>query len=85
MEKGNSLIKDVRISVGSVTPTPQRMYDAEDFLKRKRPDEEMLKMASRKVSETMIQRAGVRPSTSYKAPVIEGLFLKGIKKALGEE
>jgi hypothetical protein len=42
-------------------------------------------MASRKVSEMMIQQAGVRPSTSYKAPVVEALFLRGIEKALGKE
>jgi CO/xanthine dehydrogenase FAD-binding subunit len=85
MEKRNSLIRDVRISVGSVTPTPQRMVEAEAFLKGKKPDKERLKMASRKVSEMMIQQAGVRPSTSYKAPVVEALFLRGIKKALGKE
>lgn len=85
MEKRSSLIKDVRISIGSVTPTPQRMVEAEAFLQGKKPDKERLKMASRKVSEMMIQRAGVRPSTSYKAPVVEALFLRGIKKALGKE
>jgi CO/xanthine dehydrogenase FAD-binding subunit len=85
MEKRNSLIRDVRISVGSVTPTPQRMVEAEAFLKGKKPDRERLKMASRKISEMMIQQAGVRPSTPYKAPVVEALFLRGVKKALGKE
>jgi CO/xanthine dehydrogenase FAD-binding subunit len=84
-EKRNSLIKDVRISVGSVTPTSQRMIEAEALLKGKKPDQERLKMASRKVSEVMIQQAGVRPSTPYKAPVVEALFLRGVKKALGKE
>jgi CO/xanthine dehydrogenase FAD-binding subunit len=85
MEKRSSLIKDVRISAGSVTPTPQRMVEAEAFLKGKKPDKERLKITSRKVSEAMIQRAGVRPSTPYKAPVVEALFLRGMKKALGKE
>jgi CO/xanthine dehydrogenase FAD-binding subunit len=85
VEKKSSLIKDVRISVGSVTPTPQRMVEAEALLKGKKPDKERLKITSRKVSEAMIQRAGVRPSTPYKAPVVEALFLRGMKKALGKE
>jgi CO/xanthine dehydrogenase FAD-binding subunit len=85
MEKKNSLIKDVRISVGSVTPTPQRMVEAEAFLMGKKPDKGRLELASRKVSEMIIQQAGVRPSTFYKGPVVEALFLRGIKKALGKE
>jgi CO/xanthine dehydrogenase FAD-binding subunit len=83
--KGNRQVKDVRISLGSVTPTPQRMSDVEALLKRKSPDEKMLKMASKKISEIMIQHAGVRPSTSYKAPVMEALFMRAFRKALGKE
>ena len=77
-------IEDIRISVGSVTPIPQRMSEAEAFLMGKSPDEEPLKRASLKVSETMIHRSGVRPSTSYKRPVVESLFVRAIKKALDE-
>jgi CO/xanthine dehydrogenase FAD-binding subunit len=75
-------IEDIRISVGSVTPIPQRMSEAEVFLKGKSPDEEALKRASLKVSETMIHRSGVRPSTSYKRPVVETLFIRAMRKAI---
>jgi CO/xanthine dehydrogenase FAD-binding subunit len=75
-------IEDIRISVGSVTPIPQRMSEAEVFLRGKSPDEEALKRASFKVSETMIHRSGVRPSTSYKRPVVEALFMRAMRKAL---
>jgi CO/xanthine dehydrogenase FAD-binding subunit len=75
-------IEDIRISVGSVTPIPQRMSEAEVFLRGKSPDEEALKRASFKVSETMIHRSGVRPSTSYKRPVVEALFIRAMRKAL---
>ena len=75
-------IEDIRISVGSVTPTPQRMSEAEAFLMGKSPDEEALKRASLKVSETMIHRSGVRPSTSYKRPVVGTLFMRAMRKAL---
>jgi CO/xanthine dehydrogenase FAD-binding subunit len=77
-------IKDIRIAVGSVTPIPQRMSEAEVFLKGKSPDEEALKRASLKVSETMIHRSGVRPSTSSQQPVVESLFIRAMKKALEE-
>jgi CO/xanthine dehydrogenase FAD-binding subunit len=77
-------IEDIRISLGSVTPTPQRMSEAEAFLKGKSPEEELLQKASFKISETMIQRSGIRPSTSYKRPVVEALFVRAMRQALEE-
>jgi CO/xanthine dehydrogenase FAD-binding subunit len=85
MVKGKRQINDIRISVGSVTPTPRRMSDVEAILKGQAPNDERLKMASKGVSETMIQYAGIRPSTSYKAPVVEALFMRAFRKALGKE
>ena len=82
MEKRKKRIEDIRIAAGSVTPTPQRFSEVEDFLRGKSPDEEILKKASIKISETMISRTGVRPSTSYKRPVIEALFIRGMREAL---
>ncbi len=82
MEKRKKRIKDIRIAAGSVTPTPQRFSGAEDFLRGKSPDEETLQRASLKISEAMINRTGIRPSTSYKHPVIEALFIRGMKKVL---
>ncbi len=77
-------MEEIRIAVGSVTPTPQRMSKAEMLLKGKSPDEETLKKASLNVAETMIQQSGVRSSTSYKKPVVEALFIRAMKKALEE-
>ncbi|MEW6376936.1 MAG: xanthine dehydrogenase family protein subunit M [Thermodesulfobacteriota bacterium] len=85
MEKEKVRIGDIRISVGSVTPTPQRMSDAEAILKGESLNEELLKMASKKVSQAMIQRSEVRPSTPYKKPVIEALFMRAMKNSLEEE
>ena len=85
LEKRKNLIEDIRISVGSVTPTPQRMSEAEVFLKGKSPDEEFLQEASLKISEMMVRRSGIRPSTSYKRPAVEALFVRAIKKALEEQ
>jgi CO/xanthine dehydrogenase FAD-binding subunit len=77
-------IEDIRISVGSVTPIPQRMSETEAFLEGKSPDEELLQKASSKISEAMIQQSGIRPSTSYKKPVVEALFKRAMRKALEE-
>jgi CO/xanthine dehydrogenase FAD-binding subunit len=80
LERGR--FEDVRISVGSVTPTPRRMSEAEGVLKGRAPDEESLKLAAHRVSETMVRQSGIRPSTSYKKPVIEALLLRAMRGAL---
>ena len=84
LERRKNLIEDIRISVGSVTPTPQRMSEAEAFLKGKSPDEEFLREASLNISEMMVHRSGIRPSTPYKRPVVEVLFIRAMRKALEE-
>jgi CO/xanthine dehydrogenase FAD-binding subunit len=76
--------EDIRIAVGSITPTPERMSEAEAFLKGKSADEVALQKASLKISEAMIHQSGIRPSTFYKKPVVEALFIRAIKKALEE-
>ena len=82
MEKRKKRIKDIRIAAGSITPTPQRFSEAEDFLRGKSPDGETLRRASLKISEMMINRTGIRASTPYKRPVIEALFIRGMRKVL---
>ncbi len=80
MEGG--VFKEIRIASGAVFPTPQRLEEVENFLKGQSPDEALLREGSTKVSETMIRRSGLRPSTPYKAPVIEALFLRAMREAL---
>jgi CO/xanthine dehydrogenase FAD-binding subunit len=80
MEDGR--IEEIRISAGSITPAPQRMSEAEALLKGRSPDEEGLRLAARQISETMIRASGMRPSTSYKKPVVEALFIRAVKQAV---
>lgn len=75
-------IGDIRIAVGSVTPSPCRMKDAEDHLSGKRPDLDVLVEAAEKVSAEMIKQSGVRASTAYKKPAVEGLVLKALAELL---
>ena len=72
--------KEVRLCVGSSTPTPCRMEKAEAVLKGAVPSAAVIEEASRIVAEEMVARSGVRPSTEYKRPAVQGL----VKKALQE-
>jgi len=82
MIRGENRIEEVRISAGAVTPTPHRMSEAESILTGKNPDEGTMKKAAQCISEAMIRWSGVRPSTAYKAPVVEALFLRCMRQAL---
>jgi CO/xanthine dehydrogenase FAD-binding subunit len=59
------------------------MSEAESILTGKKTDEETMKKAAQCISGTMVRRSGVRPSTAYKAPVVEALFLRCMRQALG--
>ena len=76
------LIEDLRVSVGAVTPTPQRMVEAETLLIGSSAEEEKLRLAAQEISKRMIRFSGPRPSTAYKKPVIEALFMRAVRNAL---
>jgi CO/xanthine dehydrogenase FAD-binding subunit len=84
MARGEDRIEEVRISAGAVTPTPHRMSEAESILKGKTSDEGTMKKAAQCISKAMVRWSGVRPSTAYKAPVVEALFLRCMRQALEE-
>jgi CO/xanthine dehydrogenase FAD-binding subunit len=83
LEKG--AVKDVRISPGSTTPLPDRITVAEKVLSGRKPTEELIREAGKKVSEEMIARSGVRWSTPYKGPVIAALVSRALREALGNK
>jgi len=76
------LVEDLRLSVGSITPQPMRMSSAENHLKGRRPDMATIREAAEKVTREMLRRSGVRPSTEYKQPAVEGLVIKVLSKVL---
>jgi CO/xanthine dehydrogenase FAD-binding subunit len=74
--------RDVRLSVGSVIPRPCRMADAENHLNGIAPDPRTIEEAAHIVSREMIRQSGVRPSTEYKQPAVEGLVQKVLSQVL---
>jgi CO/xanthine dehydrogenase FAD-binding subunit len=78
----NGRIADLRLSVGSVLPRPARMISAEEFLMRQVPDLELIREAATLVSREMVRRSGIRHSTEYKRPAVEGLVTKVLTEVL---
>jgi CO/xanthine dehydrogenase FAD-binding subunit len=54
------------------------MISAEETLCGMVPNWSLIKEAAKKVSTEMIRRSGVRPSTEYKKPAVEGLVIKAL-------
>ena len=73
-------VSSVKLSVGSVTPVCLRCSGAEQILLGKVPDEDHIAQAARAVSEVMVDISGVRPTTEYKRPAVEGLVIKAFRE-----
>ena len=76
-------VGDVRLSLGSVTPRPCRMTPAEDHLLGKIPDNATIREAAAMVSREMVRLSGIRSSTEYKRPAVEGLVVKTLSDVFG--
>jgi CO/xanthine dehydrogenase FAD-binding subunit len=66
----------LRFSLGSCTPTPQRLPEVEDHLVGRTPTPERIWEAGRILAERTIALTGRRPSTAYKESAIQGLFFR---------
>ncbi len=77
------LIEDARIAPGCVFATPGRVPQAEEYLKGKAPSLALFESCGDIVSQAMIEKTGVRWSTEYKKPVVEGLTAQALALAAG--
>jgi CO/xanthine dehydrogenase FAD-binding subunit len=73
-------VKEMRMSVGSVLPSPGCMTAAEQTLIGNKPTSELIREAAQKVSHEMIRQSGDRPSMAYKKPAVEGLVIKALSE-----
>jgi len=81
----NKEITDIRISVGSLTPIPERFKDAEDLLLGAIPTQDLIQKAGKKIAEEMINKSGYRWSTEYKEPVVKLLIGRVLNRILEVE
>ncbi len=72
----------VRLCVGSSTPRPVRMTEAEKALIGKPFSTEVLQEAGRAAAEQMVQLSGLRSSTAYKKPVVGDLVMRAVRMAV---
>lgn len=63
----------VRIAPGCIFAAPDRVEKAEQLLMGEKVSKELFKEAGKVVADEMIERTGIRWSTQYKQPAVEGI------------
>ncbi len=71
-----------RLCVGSSTPRPVRMTEAEKALEGQPFSDSVLKNAGRAAAEQMVALSGLRSSTAYKKPVVGDLVMRAVRLAV---
>lgn len=76
-------MKDVRIAVGAVAPTPVRAVCAENCLRGKRPEEVVIRQAMDAIQTDIKPITDVRASERYRRIVAENMMRRVVLKACG--
>ena len=76
------LVKDVKIGLGAVAPTPMRARGAEGILEGERVNDEVIKKAAQKASEESKPIDDHRASAEYRKMMVEVLVERALRQAL---
>lgn len=79
----DGVMKDVRIAVGAVAPTPVRAGHAEDCLRGKRPEDAVIRQAMDAIQMDIKPITDVRASEQYRRIVTENMMRRVVRKACG--
>jgi CO/xanthine dehydrogenase FAD-binding subunit len=74
-------VKDAKIALGSVAPTPLRLLDVEKQLEGKKLTEKLIEDAARKVSESIQPITDVRGTAEYRRKASRGLTIEALTEA----
>lgn len=78
----NGIIKDARIALGAVAPTPVRAKKTEEFLKGKTISDELLEEAGKMASTECKPITDFRASEEYRRDLVRIYTKRGLKKSI---
>lgn len=81
-DRQKEIFEWVRLCVGSSTPKPVRMTQAEKVLVGNAYTDDVLQEAGRAAAEQMVALSGFRSSTAYKKPVVGDLVIRAVHLAV---
>lgn len=70
---GNGVVQDIRLAMGSVAPVPLRLTRAEDSIKGKPIDSELIRVARKTTAAEIQPIDDIRSTARYRAAVAENL------------
>ena len=84
MDIQDSIINDIRIAGGAVTPNGKRFEKLENYAKGKKVSADLYKELSLQMGKQILEKTGLRWSSAYKLPVVQQMFyqlLQGIQNS----
>ncbi len=82
VDPSNEVCKEVRIGLGAVAPTPIRARKAEELMKGKRIDEDLIAQAGEVASAASACISDVRASAEYRYEMVKVLTRNAIREAV---
>ncbi|MGH2351004.1 MAG: FAD binding domain-containing protein, partial [Chloroflexota bacterium] len=82
LESGDGVIREARIALGAVAPTPVRAPKAEATLRGQRLNDAVLEEAGREAAETARPIVDVRASAEYRKEMVDVLTRRAVRQAL---
>lgn len=81
----DGVVESIHFALGASTVKPERISAVEEYLTGLELTAEALAEAGKRASAYVLSQTGMRPSSSYKLPVIEKFTASLIRTALGRE
>jgi carbon-monoxide dehydrogenase medium subunit len=82
LEPGRDLIREARIALGAVAPTPVRAPEAEAFLAGQRPSEEAFQRAAELAAEAARPISDVRASAAFRRHLVQVMTARCLRRAV---
>ncbi|MBN1101975.1 MAG: xanthine dehydrogenase family protein subunit M [Deltaproteobacteria bacterium] len=82
LEGNQNKIREARIALGAVAPTPKRAARAETLVAGREPDEKLILEAGKAASEEAVPISDIRASEGYRRDMVEVLTQRAMRVAL---
>lgn len=84
LESKNKVCKDIKIVLGAVAPTPMRACNAEEVIRGKRMDENLIEKSAEVASSEAKPITDVRASAWYRTEMVKVLTRQALREFLGQ-
>ena len=84
LDSKNEICEEIRIVLGAVAPIPIRARRAEEVLRGKKIEDQLLQQTAQRASEEAQPISDIRSSADYRREMVKALTKQAIRQALGQ-